>query len=97
MRSWCATTISREKSHRSTFPLPLPFIYQPLHGLRCKSGVRHHPNPIALTTVSLFSWWKIEKTIIPFAHVGYVINYNQLGVTHLPGYLSSRIQRALME
>ena len=38
-----------------------------------------------------------NKTIIPFALVGYEIGYSQLGPTGLVGYLSSHIQRALME
>ena len=38
-----------------------------------------------------------NKTIIPFALVGYEIGYSQLGPTGLIGYLPSHIQRALME
>ena len=38
-----------------------------------------------------------NKTIIPFALVGYEIGYSQLGSTGLVGYLPSHIQRALME
>ena len=38
-----------------------------------------------------------DKTIIPFALVGYEIGCSQLGPTGLVGYLPSRIQRALME
>ena len=39
-----------------------------------------------------------NKTIIPFALVGYEIGYSQLGPTGLVGYLPpSRIPRALME
>ena len=38
-----------------------------------------------------------NKTIIPFALVGYETGYSQLGATHLVGYLPSHIQRALME
>ena len=40
---------------------------------------------------------KFNKTIIPFALVGYEIGYSQLGPTGLVGYLPSHIQRALME
>ena len=36
-----------------------------------------------------------NKTIIPFALVGYEIGYSQLGPVHLVGYLPSHIQRAL--
>ena len=53
----------------------------------------------------LFLVWSIflyfgggfNKTIIPFALVGYEIGYSQLGLTDLVGYLPSHIQRSLME
>ena len=38
-----------------------------------------------------------NKTIIPFALVGYEIGYSQLGPAGVVGYLPSHIQRALME
>ena len=40
---------------------------------------------------------EFNKTIIPFALVGYETRYSQLGATRLVGYLPSHIQRALME
>ena len=40
---------------------------------------------------------EFNKTIIPFALVGYKTGYSQLGATRLVGYLPSHIQRALME
>ena len=40
---------------------------------------------------------EFNKTIIPFALVGYATGYSQLGATRLVGYLPSHIQRALME
>ena len=40
---------------------------------------------------------EFNKTIIPFALVGYATGYCQLGATGLVGYLPSHIQRALME
>ena len=40
---------------------------------------------------------EFNKTIIPFALVGYDTGYSQLGATRLVGYLPSHIQRALME
>ena len=42
---------------------------------------------------------EFNKTIIPFALVGYETGYSQLGAaaTRLVGYLPSPIQRALME
>ena len=50
--------------------------------------------------ISYFKFWEFKefnKTIIPFALVGYEIGYSQLGATRLVGYLPSHIQRALME
>ena len=40
---------------------------------------------------------EFNKTIIPFALVGYETGYSQLGATRLVGYLPSHVQRALME
>ena len=40
---------------------------------------------------------EFNKTIVPFALVGYETGYSQLGATRLVGYLPSHIQRALME
>ena len=40
---------------------------------------------------------EFNKTIIPFALVGYETGYSQLGATRLVGYLPSHIQGALME
>ena len=40
---------------------------------------------------------EFNKTIIPFALVGYETGYSQLGATRLVGYLPSHIQRALIE
>ena len=40
---------------------------------------------------------EFNKTISPFALVGYETGYSQLGATRLVGYLPSHIQRALME
>ena len=42
-------------------------------------------------------WGVFNKTIIPFALVGYEIGYSQLGPTGFVGYLPPHIQRALME
>ena len=39
---------------------------------------------------------EFNKTVIPFALVGYETGYSQLGATRLVGYLPSHIQRALM-
>jgi len=40
---------------------------------------------------------EFNKTIIPFALVGYETGYSQLGDARLVGYLPSHIQRALMK
>ena len=40
---------------------------------------------------------EFNKTIIPFALVGYETGYSQLGATRLVGYLPSHIQCVLME
>ena len=40
---------------------------------------------------------EFNKTIVPFALVGYESGYSQLGATRLVGYLPSHIQRVLME
>ena len=50
----------------------------------------------SLVYFSIF-WGRFDKTIIPFALVGYEIGYSQLGPTGLLGYLPSHIQCALME
>ena len=39
---------------------------------------------------------EFNKTIIPFALVGYETGYSRLGATRLVSYLPSHIQRALM-
>ena len=56
------------------------------------------------TRISFFKFLEFKESnktiiiiIIPFALVGYETGYSQLGATHLIGYLSSHIQRALME
>ena len=51
---------------------------------------------LSLVYFSIF-WGVFNTTIIPFALVGYEIGYSQHGPTGLVGYLSSHIQRALME
>ena len=45
----------------------------------------------------LLEFEEFNKTIIPFALVGYETGYSQLGATRLVGYLPSHIQRTLME
>ena len=45
----------------------------------------------------LLEFKEFNKTIIPFAFVGYETGYSQLGATRLVGYLPSHIQRELME
>ena len=53
-----------------------------------------------LARISYFKFLEFKefnKTIIPFALVGYETGYSQLGARRLVGYLPSHIQRALME
>jgi len=45
----------------------------------------------------LLEFKQFNKTIIPFAVVGYETGYSQLAATRLVGDLPSHIQRALME
>ena len=47
--------------------------------------------------LQIFGVKEFNKTIIPFALVGYETGYSQLDATRLVGYLPSHIQRALME
>ena len=52
------------------------------------------------TRISYFKFLEfkeVNKTIIPFALVGYETGYSQLGATRLVGYLPSHIQSKLME
>ena len=56
-----------------------------------------------LAFFALISYFKFlefkefNKTIIPFALVGYETSYSQLSATRLVGYLPFHIQRVLME
>ena len=62
---------------------------------------RFHSDVLAFfARISYFKFFYFEefnKTIIPFALVGYETDYSQLGATHLICYLPSHIQRMLME
>ena len=53
--------------------------------------------PLVFRTTKFLELKEFNKTIIPFALVGYETGYSQLGATRLVGYLPSHIQRALME
>ena len=50
-----------------------------------------------ISYLKLLDFKEFDKTIIPFALVGYETGYSQLGATRLVGYLPSHIQRELME
>ena len=50
-----------------------------------------------ISIFKLLEFKEFNKTIIPFALVGYDTGYSQLGASHLVGYLPSHIQQALME
>ena len=52
---------------------------------------------LVFRTYKLLEFKEFNKTIIPFALVGYESGYSQLGATRLVGYLPSHIQRVLME
>ena len=52
---------------------------------------------LVFRTSKLLEFKEFNKTIIPFALVGYESGYSQLGATCLVGYLSSHVQRVLME
>ena len=52
---------------------------------------------LVFRTSKFLEFKEFNKTIIPFALVGYETGYSQLGATRLIGYLPSHIQRALME
>ena len=52
---------------------------------------------LVFRTSKLLEFKEFNKTIIPFALVGYETGYSQLGTTRLVAYLPSHIQRALME
>ena len=52
---------------------------------------------LVFRTSKLLEFKEFNKTIIPFALVGYATGYSQLGATRLVGYLPSHIQRTLME
>ena len=52
---------------------------------------------LVFRTFKLLEFKEFNKTIIPFALVGYDTDYSQLGAKRLVGYLPSHIQRALME
>ena len=78
-------------AHVIWFPLLVVFVTS-------TSGrfVKLKPNKIKLYFQE-YKRTEFNKTIIPFALVGYEIGYSQLGPTGLVGYLPSHIQRALME
>ena len=52
---------------------------------------------LVFRTSKLLEFKEFNETIIPFAVVGYESGYSQLGATRIVGYLTSHIQRALME
>ena len=72
-----------------------------LHNIASSSSFfRFRSDFLAFFRISIFKFLEFKefnKTIIPFALVGYETGYSQLGATRLVGYLPSHIQRALME
>ena len=71
------------------------------HRIFIKSFFRFRSDFLAFfARISYFQFLEFKefnKTIIPFALVGYETGYSQLGATRLVGNLPSHIQRALME
>ena len=66
----------------------------------CKYGKQTRDFRAFLFLVSsnfLYFGGVFNKSIIPFALVGYEIGYSQLSPAGLVGYLPSHIQRVLME
>ena len=91
----------------SSAPLSTVFHSAPI-AKRCTShviitfGGKLHQHPVVLNKVQetskvISKCGEFNKTIIPFALIGYEIGYSQLGATRLVGYLPPHIQRALME
>ena len=73
-----------------------------LHNIASSSSFfRFHSDFLAFfARISYFKFLEFKefnKTIIPWALVGYETGYSQLGATRLVGYLPCHIQRALME
>ena len=73
-----------------------------LHNIASSSSFfRFRPDFLAFfARISYFKFLEFKefnKTIIPFAFVGYETGYSQLGATRLVRYLPSHVQRALME
>ena len=68
-----------------------------LHNLASSSFFRFRSDFLARFSYFKCSEFKeFNKTIIPFALVGYETGYSQLGATRLVGNLPSHIQRALL-
>ena len=92
----------REKT-RNVFVMSLRLSdHQVLHNIASSSSFFDFARIFSLfslvfRTSKLLEFKEFNKTIIPFALVGYETGYSQLGATRLVGYLPSHIQRALME
>ena len=75
--------------------------HKELHNIASSSFFRFRSDFLAFFgRISYFKFLEFKefnKTIIPFALVGYETGYSQLGATRLVGYLPSHIQRALLE
>ena len=73
-----------------------------LHNIASSSSFFPFPSDFLAFSacISYFKFLEFKvfnKSIIPFALVGYETGYSQLGATCLVGYLPSHIQHALME
>ena len=99
----CRRLQVREKA-RNVFVMSLRLSdHKVLHNIASSSIFFFRFRSDFLAFFALISYFKFlelkefNKTIIPFALVGYETGYSQLGATRLVGYLPSHIQRALME
>ena len=76
--------------------------HQVLHNVASSSSFLHLAQTFSLFSIifrtsKYLEFKEFNKTIIPFALVGYETGYSQLDATRLVGYLPSHIQHALME
>ena len=105
--SWdqCRRLEVREKATKLFFcdePMSVWPQLKVLHNIASSSSFFRFPSDFLAFFAPIFYFKFLEskefnKTIIPFALVGYETGYSQLGATRLIGYLPSHIQRAPME
>ena len=89
----------REKARNVCVMIPRPSDYKVLHNITSSSSSLDFARIFSLfalvfRTSKFFEFKEFNKTIIPFALVGYETGYSQLGTTRLVGYLPSHIQQS---